>query len=151
MGDIKMSFCHTPSGAAMPSIKPIKIKWSKQKDNRLRKLWNEGKPVSFIAKKIGASEKSINMRANKIGLDPRRSRKTIMKSSPSLKSLPLFRSKYSEKKEGSRKLKELGNKECRWPHGNPKSADFGFCGKKTDKDVYCPYHKQISRGQKNHE
>lgn len=39
---------------------------------------------------------------------------------------------------------EIRNGLCRWPIGDPKHEDFCFCGKATDKHVYCPEHKKIA-------
>lgn len=38
-------------------------------------------------------------------------------------------------------LMELGPSTCRWPIGDPMSADFRFCGAKTENGAtYCGYH-----------
>ncbi len=40
-------------------------------------------------------------------------------------------------------LRELGQYNCRFPVGDPQSADFGFCGHYT-KGTYCIYHDAIT-------
>lgn len=47
----------------------------------------------------------------------------------------------------SKKLKliELSEHTCKWPHGDPLSGEFHFCGHKTDeKSPYCKYHGKLA-------
>lgn len=46
-------------------------------------------------------------------------------------------------------LADLGPRNCRWPHGDPRHADFGFCGRPIiggksihDGEPYCAEHKR---------
>jgi GcrA cell cycle regulator len=42
-------------------------------------------------------------------------------------------------------LLELNDSKCRWPIGDPGSAEFSFCGGKTVEGVvYCGYHARIA-------
>jgi GcrA cell cycle regulator len=42
-------------------------------------------------------------------------------------------------------IMELRESMCRWPHGDPTSADFRFCGAKSPPGTpYCGYHSQIA-------
>ena len=42
-------------------------------------------------------------------------------------------------------LNELGAKDCRWPIGDPKSPDFGFCAERQEKgQPYCAEHKAVA-------
>ena len=42
-------------------------------------------------------------------------------------------------------IMELRESMCRWPHGDPTSADFRFCGAKSPTGTpYCNYHSQIA-------
>ncbi|PHS61037.1 MAG: hypothetical protein COB09_19000 [Thalassobium sp.] len=40
----------------------------------------------------------------------------------------------------TKKLRDLKDKECRWPLGDPNDKDFGFCGKKISHRSYCAEH-----------
>ncbi|MEO1700865.1 MAG: GcrA family cell cycle regulator [Pseudomonadota bacterium] len=43
------------------------------------------------------------------------------------------------------KLTELSENTCKWPHGDPMSDDFHFCGHNTDeKSPYCKYHSKLA-------
>lgn len=37
-------------------------------------------------------------------------------------------------------LLKLNDHTCKWPEGDPKDADFGFCGAQVDGSVYCAKH-----------
>ncbi|MEL6435380.1 MAG: GcrA family cell cycle regulator [Pseudomonadota bacterium] len=42
-------------------------------------------------------------------------------------------------------LIELNEQTCKWPHGDPLSGEFYFCGHKTDdKSPYCKYHGKLA-------
>lgn len=42
-------------------------------------------------------------------------------------------------------IMEIRNGLCRWPLGDPREEDFGYCGAATHNDrVYCPEHTAIS-------
>ncbi|MEO0542970.1 MAG: GcrA family cell cycle regulator [Pseudomonadota bacterium] len=42
-------------------------------------------------------------------------------------------------------LTELSENTCKWPHGDPLSGEFHFCGHKTDgKSPYCKYHSKLA-------
>lgn len=41
---------------------------------------------------------------------------------------------------GEYSLSELSPKQCRFPHGDPKSPDFGFCGADIERGSYCQEH-----------
>src|SRR4051794_14663926 len=42
-------------------------------------------------------------------------------------------------------IMELRESMCRWPHGDPTSPDFRFCGAKSPTGTpYCGYHSQIA-------
>jgi GcrA cell cycle regulator len=42
-------------------------------------------------------------------------------------------------------LVALGEYQCRWPHGDPLTPRFGFCGHPTAiGKPYCPYHQALA-------
>lgn len=43
-------------------------------------------------------------------------------------------------------LTQLNANTCRWPYGDPASADFAYCGAapKRAGSPYCPYHSQLA-------
>ncbi len=43
------------------------------------------------------------------------------------------------------KLDDLKGSHCRWPYGDPKDADFGFCGcTRAQGSSYCPAHRAVA-------
>ncbi len=49
--------------------------------------------------------------------------------------------------QGGNKLKsllEIEADDCRFPVGDTKDPDFGFCGKKVKKGAYCAEHREIA-------
>jgi GcrA cell cycle regulator len=44
---------------------------------------------------------------------------------------------------GEYSLSELAPKQCRFPHGDPKSPDFGFCGAEKHGRTYCKKHHDL--------
>lgn len=44
-------------------------------------------------------------------------------------------------------INQLTSVTCRWPHGDPKSASFNYCGHDTKPDsAYCPHHHRRACG-----
>jgi GcrA cell cycle regulator len=41
-------------------------------------------------------------------------------------------------------LLELTSSSCHWPLGDPKTADFFFCGATTDVQPYCKVHRVVA-------
>lgn len=42
-------------------------------------------------------------------------------------------------------LVDLTEKTCKWPHGDPATDDFHFCGNSTKEDTpYCEYHCKLA-------
>ena len=47
--------------------------------------------------------------------------------------------------EQRKTLLQLTEKTCRWPIGDPGSAEFFFCGGETANDLpYCAYHSRVA-------
>lgn len=41
-------------------------------------------------------------------------------------------------------LEQLTSHTCKWPHGDPRDASFGFCGAETSEPPYCQFHARIA-------
>jgi GcrA cell cycle regulator len=42
-------------------------------------------------------------------------------------------------------LMQLTERTCKWPHGDPRTADFSFCGNTAvELGPYCPYHARLA-------
>ena len=102
--------------------------WDEQKLNKLKKLWDEGLPITKIGIEIGVSRNAIAGKAHRLGLpkrnspisksgDPRKNQNTLSKNTA--QQLPL--------KIMLREV-EWSRNRCCWPIGDPKLPGFSFCG-----------------------
>lgn len=143
--------------------------WTKERTATLKRLWAEGKSASVIAKELSAecgSElgakldvsrgavlgKIFRLRldtcekpAKKSGQRPKAARKqprvAPAKDRPARRRGP----EPSAQRATERKtIFDLTNRCCRWPHGEPGTKSFFFCGA-SGADIenglpYCPQH-----------
>jgi len=142
--------------------------WDDKTIELLKKLHKEGKSGRQIAMALGngLSRNAIIGKLNRLGLSrgrdhrhdgPLMRRKKLRKNKPtqaqnpwpllgkaSVSSVPT--APYKELKTNekpSRNLMELDRNDCRWPIGDPRSSDFGFCGCEAVPGLpYCETHRQ---------
>ena len=119
--------------------------WDEQKLNKLKKLWDEGLPITKIGIEIGVSRNAIAGKAHRMGLpkrnspisksgDPRKNQKTLSKNSS--QQLPL--------KIMLREV-EWSRNRCCWPIGDPKLPGFSFCGTSIIPGrPYCEEHSNLA-------
>ncbi|SOD96739.1 GcrA family cell cycle regulator [Caenispirillum bisanense] len=112
--------------------------WNDERIELLKSLWAEGLTTGEIGKQLGVSKNAVVGKAHRLGL----------KGRPS----PIKRTKKPAKPEAPPKqvepppsLVDLAAHTCRWPIGDPRDADFHFCGKPalTGKP-YCGEHAAIA-------
>ncbi len=118
------------------------MNWTEEKVAELTRLWKEGCPTGEIGKRLGVSKNSVVGKAHRLGLDSRPSPikkettdKNQKKENPAQSEEKTTEKAESAKKDGKKKtllkLIDLHSNSCRWPIGDPKDADFHFCGKET--------------------
>ena len=119
--------------------------WDEQKLNKLKKLWDEGLPITKIGIEIGVSRNAIAGKAHRLGLpkrnspisksgDPRKNQNTLSKNT--VQQLPL--------KITLRKV-EWSRNRCCWPIGDPKLPGFSFCGTSIIPGrPYCEEHSNLA-------
>jgi GcrA cell cycle regulator len=112
-------------GEAAPSV------WNEERLGNLKRLWAEGLSITQIGLEIGVSRNAVVGKVHRMGLPKRQS--------------PIVRSdKPIEPKR--RKLSPLtfqdwDRSKCCWPIGDPRAADFHFCGEKImEGRPYCAEH-----------
>ena len=102
--------------------------WDKKNLERLKKLWDEGLPITKIGLELGVSRNSIAGKAHRLGLPKRNS--PISKSGEPRKNK--FASNFETSKELPLKILlrevEWSRNRCCWPIGDPKLPGFSFCG-----------------------
>ena len=108
--------------------------WTKQKVDRLTKLWEKGVSARDISEKLGnISRNAVIGKANRLGL----SKKNIENTKIKQKSIDI--SSLVPNMTG-----------CKWPIGHPGDEDFYFCGKDTILNKpYCAEHCLVAYRKKD--
>lgn len=140
--------------------------WTKERIARLKRLWAEGKSASVIAKELsaesgselgGVSRAAVLGKIFRLRLDrPEKPAKTSAQGPKAAGKKPLVASPndLSARRRGPepsaqraperKSIFDLTNRCCRWPHGEPGTKNFFFCGA-AGADIenglpYCPRH-----------
>lgn len=133
------------------------MSWTDERVALLKKLWGEGKTAAEIASALGGiTRNAVIGKAHRLKLSNRLSpiqpatKKTI-KTAANTSTPP-------EKKPvkapvaavhvpvGKRlPLSELTSRQCRWPEGDPREENFGFCGHGIMPGLpYCAEHAKMA-------
>ena len=113
------------------------MSWTEEKIKQLKKLWSKGKTTVEIAKEMGISKNSVIGKVHRLELNAR--------PSPIKKEAVKKTVKKKVQKQENVSLLDLKLNSCRWPIGDPKDADFHFCGKDTvTGKPYCSEHCKIA-------
>lgn len=136
--------------------------WTTERTALLRNLMNAGFSCGQIAREIGVSRNAVIGKVNRLGLSrskraadrPRgqrgtRKNRNVVTRYPMLQALwtnPQLAPEEAPDDSISRcSLLELQEWHCRWPCGDPSSADFGFCGNRpVDGLPYCSAHARMA-------
>lgn len=130
------------------------MSWTDERVALLRKLWGEGKTAAEIASALGdVTRNAVIGKAHRLKLSNRVS--PIQQNVKKAPSIPKpANSRGSARKpvirEQDIKIKgvaitELTPRMCRWPVGDPKDADFKFCGCASAPSLpYCSDHAKIA-------
>ena len=119
--------------------------WDKKNLERLKKLWDEGLPITKIGLELGVSRNSIAGKAHRLGLPKRNS--PISKSGEPRKNKSI--SDFDKSKELPLKILlrevEWSRNRCCWPIGDPKLPGFSFCGTSIMPGrPYCEEHSNLA-------
>ncbi len=148
------------------------MSWTDDRVSLLTKLWGEGHTAAEIAEKLGGvTRNAVIGKAHRLKLSNRVSPIQQNKTAASLpkpanknearkaeapqklKSVALKRSNsnnevYKEpvmRKEDLYSLADLMPRMCRWPCGDPRDDDFGFCGDSAMAGLpYCAAHAKVA-------
>ena len=119
--------------------------WDEDKLNKLRKLWDDGLPITKIGNELGVSRNAIAGKAHRMGLPKR--------NSPISKSGELRKNQSKKYIESNKDLPlkimlrnvEWSRNRCCWPIGDPKLPGFAFCGIPiTPGRPYCEEHSNLA-------
>ena len=119
--------------------------WDEKNLERLKKLWDEGLPITKIGLELGVSRNSIAGKAHRLGLPKRNS--PISKSGEPRKNKSI--SNFETSKELPLKILlrevEWSRNRCCWPIGDPKLPGFSFCGTSIMPGrPYCEEHSNLA-------
>ena len=113
----------------------MKNYWTKQKVDKLTKLWEQGISAREIASKLGeVSRNAVIGKANRLGL----SKKTV-NTKEKIEDVHIDVNSLVPNMSG-----------CKWPIGHPGDKDFYFCGKEViPGKPYCGEHCVIAYRRKD--
>ena len=119
--------------------------WNEKNLERLKKLWDEGLPITKIGLELGVSRNSIAGKAHRLGLPKRNS--PISKSGEPRKNKSI--TDFETCKELPLKILlrevEWSRNRCCWPIGDPKLPGFSFCGTSIMPGrPYCEEHSNLA-------
>ena len=113
----------------------MKNYWTKQKVDKLTKLWEQGVSAREIANKLGeVSRNAVIGKANRLGLS-----KKAENTQKKIEALHIDVNSLVPNMSG-----------CKWPIGHPGDKDFYFCGKEViPGKPYCGEHCVIAYRRKD--
>lgn len=144
--------------------------WTEERVEILKKLWLEGLSASQIAKQLGGvTRNAVIGKVHRLGLSgraapsqptrpafrtPRPPRPVSSAPAahrrhdgPRLEGVPraLLRPAGFVEQPGTATVLTLGAHMCKWPIGDPASAEFTFCGRRAgDEGPYCVEHARLA-------
>lgn len=101
------------------------FKWSDSSVGILQKMWGKGSSAAEIAGMIGhgVTRNAVIGKAHRLGL----------------------KAAAPAKQKEHITILDLTDRICRWPTGDPKKADFRFCGHPVERGMrYCAKHRELA-------
>jgi GcrA cell cycle regulator len=147
------------------------MSWTDERVETLKKLWSDGLSASQIAAALGGiTRNAVIGKVHRLGLagrakspaagEPRarkpRGHALVRVARPAVRGNNALAYEYEPEPEPEvfdnviplgqrRSLLELSEETCRWPIGDPGTANFFFCGGHALAGLpYCSYHSRIA-------
>lgn len=140
------------------------MSWTEERVSVLKKLWGEGHTAAEIAKQLGGvTRNAVIGKAHRLKLShrvsPIQQNKKPANSNKSIERKITEKVKIAKKENPAKPLQEttkintddlyslmdLQPRMCRWPSGDPKEEEFGFCGEHTMAGLpYCAEHAKAA-------
>ena len=144
----------------------IKMSWTPEKQEKLKKLWKQGHTASQIATMLGdTTRNAVIGKAHRLNLQARaKSKKPAYKSNEDNNNVTENKTQKLGRKakfkallldksfeqENPKKLEELTDDTCRWTICHHYEENFYFCGRKPmEKFPYCKLHVLYAFQPKN--
>ncbi len=132
------------------------MSWTDDRVALLKKMWGEGKTAAEIAKELGGvTRNAVIGKAHRLKLSNRLSpiqqnnKKPVVAAKPAEEKAPPRKAPGapppSDMSREGISLALLKEKMCRWPIGDPRDADFRFCGCQSIAGLpYCGEHSKVA-------
>ena len=136
------------------------MSWTDDRVSLLRKLWGEGHTAAEIAKELGGvTRNAVIGKAHRLKLSGRVSpiqqnnkkpaeRKSVDRQVVANIQTPKQDTSQVKKVSAKPKvcnLMDLKPRACRWPMGDPREENFGFCGETSMPGLpYCAEHAKVA-------
>lgn len=142
------------------------MEWTDENIETLRKLCAQGLPFSVIGARMGITRSAAIGKASRLRIGKSPSKPTAADRKPvtnfgkriltpphivQMKRLEAMKPPAPEKLDADAPvplmipLLDLTEQMCRWPHGDPRDAGFGFCGHEKSFGVsYCDFHQRAA-------
>ena len=115
------------------------MNWTPEEITRLKQLWSEGLTTAAIGNVLKVSKNAVIGKAHRLALTPRQSPIVRAPTQRDTKAGPA-----KKKVAQIFRMADLTSQTCRWPSGDPKEADFQFCGKQAEHGrPYCTHHCNV--------
>jgi len=133
-------------------------KWTEPRVEKLKQLLSDGLSSSQIADELGGvSRNSVIGKIHRLKLDrptkeysqqtPKQNFNRWVKkpAEPACDIIPFVETIFTIPNDNNCSLLELTNSKCKWPIGDPRNADFCFCGNRPFGNLpYCGPHAQLA-------
>jgi GcrA cell cycle regulator len=124
------------------------MSWTDDRVALLKKMWVEGRTAAEIAKELGGvTRNAVIGKAHRLKLSNRvspiqQNKKPVIAKVPEKKAEKIV---IHDNNEPGISLLDLKSGACRWPKGDPREENFGFCGCTAIPGLpYCPTHAKIA-------
>ncbi|MEH6665814.1 MAG: GcrA family cell cycle regulator [Brevundimonas sp.] len=138
--------------------------WTKDRVDRLKTLWREGRTAAAIARELGddVSRCAVLGKVYRLGLSAARTspagaataagaaprspgpHPSRRRSAPRAASRPAAEGTGALPVVGSRTVLTVRRGDCRWPIGDPGDHAFSLCGAAVSRGAYCAGHAAIA-------
>src|SRR5262245_30193269 len=122
------------------------MSWTDERVALLKKLWVEGKTAAEIANALGdVTRNAVIGKAHRLKLSNRvspiqQNKKPVVVANKQPVERKIVRVVVDENRKRVAMM-DLKPRECRWPFGDPREENFGFCGCSAVAGLpYCPEH-----------
>ena len=134
------------------------MNWTDERVEKLKKLWAEGLSASQIAAQLGGvSRNAVIGKVHRLGLAGRATAPRVERPRPApqprlhtprvsvMRAEPVVEEPLEPMPENAVTVVDLNASVCRWPLGDPSTAEFRFCGRKAKAGApYCEAHVRMA-------